>query len=190
MLSSPIQPPLPGSNRSWFMAIAIIAFIFVAGFSIYSGLQKAGLQKDLKSLQVKKEALATPSVTLKNSPTDAAISVLAAKNALRNMETRQLQWAKVIEKIETTVPKTKDTNEPIVGFKSYNGTEDGKISVSGVTRGSAVDAFADVALLIRTFANEPAFKKVFVPTITKALTPEGMTVLSFSINFAYSKQTF
>lgn len=190
MLPTQMQPPYPGSQRSWFMAIAITAFVILTGFSIYSALLKNSLQGEVNSLKVKKEALSTPAAVFQKSGADAAISVIAAKNALSRIESSQLQWAKIIDKIESTVPKLKDTAAPVVTLKSYNGTEDGKVSISAGTRSDAFDPFADISLLIRTFTNEPAFKHVFVPSITKTLTSDGSTILSFSINFEYSKASF
>ena len=154
----------------------------MAGFSSYFAFAASSLESKIASLSAEKEKLQAP-VTV--AAQDAEGTAIDLTQALSQIETNQLSWSKIIEKIETTVPKYKDSAQPVASFRSYNGSPDGKISVSATTQAGAPDPFGDVALLVRSFAAEPSFKNVFVPSITKSITPEGAVVLSFSISFEY-----
>lgn len=168
------------------MTAAIVAFAVIAFFSIYGSLRQSSLENQVNELKNRKEALNAPLKSAEKTE-GAAVSAETIKTELKKIETEQLMWSKIIEKIENTVPRLKDANTPVVRFKSYNGTPEGKFSISGATRRGAFDPFADIALVIRTFTGEPSFKNVFVPVITKSLTPDGETVLTFSISLQYSK---
>ncbi|MBI2638791.1 hypothetical protein HYW83_04350 [Candidatus Peregrinibacteria bacterium] len=176
-------------NRSWFLVAATIAFFIVAALSGYFQFQASSLGSRIENLNAQKESLAKPSSNddAKPSQTAQIASLMQAQASLKKIDAEQLYWSKIIEKIENSVPKLKDTNQPIIALRSYNGNEDGKIAVSATTRTDSADPFADIALTIRSFATDPAFKEVFIPSITKSLAPDGATVLSFSINFEYIK---
>lgn len=185
MLTVPFAP-----KRSWFLAASVIAFALIAAFSIYFKFQHSSLEKQLQELTAQKEALENPAET--TAADSAALKASAAKvrTELQEIEASGFSWSKIIEKIENTVPKLQNTSTGIVDFRSYNGSEDGKISVSALTRPNAFDAFSDVALTIEAFAAEPSFKNVFVPSITKSITPQGETVLGFGLNLEYEKMEF
>lgn len=184
--SSPLQSP----PRAWYMIGALIAFVVAGGFSVFFELQQSSLSTQLAALKAQQEALSSPALQAAASATDAADAAVIVKSKLKAIQQQQLLWSKIVEKIENTIPKLKDSNDPIVNFRSYSGSEEGKISVSATTRSGSPDPFTDVALTIRAFAGDPGFKDVFAPSITKTLTPAGETILSFSINFEYIKQIF
>lgn len=177
-------------RRSWFMVVTFLAFLIIGGFSAYFEIQESKLNSRITDLKIKREGLEKASVAEGEDPTKLRAAAFSVKNELKKIEAEQLPWSKIIEKIEGTVPKMKDTNEPIVNFRSYLGSTEGKVSVSATTRSGSEDAFADVAALVRAFVNEPSFKEVFVPSVTKSITPAGETVLSFSLNFSYEKPSF
>ncbi|MFA6521884.1 MAG: hypothetical protein WCT53_05905, partial [Candidatus Gracilibacteria bacterium] len=173
------------------MLIATAAFVVVAGLSVFSEVRQISFQKQVDQLTGEKSKLTT---TIKDNTSvtavDPALKVLAIKSELKKMESTQLLWSKIIDKLENTVPKIKETGTPVVQFRTYNGTQEGKISVSATTRNGAFDPFADIALVIKTFSSDPVFKNVFVPVVTKSLTAAGETVLSFSLTLDYKQQTF
>ena len=177
----------PTPERSWFMPVSIIAFAVMAAFSIMFQLQMNGLNARVEELKAAKTKLATPFSTSGN--VEGASAAAAVKTALADIESKQLQWSKIIDKIESTIPKGKD-GKAVVTFTSYTGGESGKFIVNAVTRDDASDPFADIATVIRTFNTEPSFKHFFIPSITKSVTPSGATVLSFSVSFEYNKPTF
>lgn len=178
------------TRRSWFMVAAFLAFLIIGGFSVYFEIRESKLNSRITDLKIKRESLEQEGEAIREDPIKLRAAAFSIKDELKKIEAEQLPWSKIIEKIEGTVPKIEDTNEPIVNFRSYLGSTEGKVSVSATTRGSAADPFADVASLVRAFVDEPSFQEVFVPSITKSLTPSGDTVLSFSINFSYQKPNF
>lgn len=180
-----IETPF-SNNRSWFLVAAVIAFVAVLGFSVFLAAQNASLEKRFQSLQSQKETLESEA----SRSGDTENTVLTIRDQLRKIEDEQIVWSKIVEKIDSTVPRNRETNAPVVIFQSYNGSEDGKVSVSAVTRSDSGGGFADIAALIRTFSADSSFKRVFIPSITKSITPEGATVLSFSFNFEYQKPSF
>lgn len=184
-----IQPPFE-HKRAWYMVASLVALVLIVIFSVYFGIQRSSLRTDLKALQTQKKNIKSHVVTESDDEGVKVASAAVIQARLLKIEKDQLAWSKIVEKIEATIPKLKDSAQPIIDFRSYNGSNEGEISVSATTRSGAFDPFADVALLIRAFNNEPTFKNVFVPSITKSLTPEGTTVLSFGLNFKYEKQTF
>lgn len=184
-----IQPPLT-NQRSWFLVAATLSFALVVGFSGYFEVKQSSLEKQITQLNAQKASITAPASDSTGTSTNSLVSVLAVQQKLKTLETNQLPWSKIIEKIETTIPKLKDSSGPIVEFRSYSGTAEGKLSVSATTLSGASDPFTDVALTIRSFATDPLFRHVFVPSITKSLTPEGAVVLSFSMNLEYQKPTF
>lgn len=186
MIEAPVN-----QKRSLFLTATIIGLVIIGCFSGYFEYQKYSINKQIKEIQVQTDSMRASSAEKKEiSPADLIASAVSVKTELKTLEENQLPWAKIIEKIENTVPKDKTTNEPLINFRSYNGTPEGKISVTATTKTASADPFTDVALLLRAFNLEPSFKNVFIPSINKSLTEQGETVLSFSINFNYKKLTF
>lgn len=177
----------PTPQRSWFMTVSMIAFAAMTVFSITFQLQMNGLNSRLDTLKAEKTKLATPFSTSGNMA--GASAAASIKNTLVEIEATQLQWSKIIDKIESTIPKAKD-GTALVSFTSYTGGENGKFAVNAMTRDDASDPFGDIATVIRTFASEPSFKRFFISSITKSMTSGGAVVLSFSVSFEYIKPTF
>ena len=169
------------------MTVAIITFVVIAAFSLTFQLQMNGLKSRVDSLKAEKTKLATPFSTSGNMA--GASAAAAVKNALTEIEATQLQWSKIIDKIEATIPKAKD-GTALVSFTSYTGGENGKFVVNAMTRDDAEGPFGDIVTVIRTFGAEPSFKRFFIPSITKSVTSSGAVVLSFSVSFEYIKPTF
>lgn len=178
---------IPNQKRSWFPVAVGAAFVFIALFSVYFEIRQSYIKSAIQDLTDKKTKMEEELKANKIETGDAAEAI---KKQLEQIETQQFNWSKIIEKIENAVPRLKDSAVPIVNIRSYNGSEEGIISASATTRNDSPDPFADIALLITAFNSEQSFKRVFVPSISKSITAEGATVLSFSINFQYQKQNF
>ena len=171
---------IQNQKREWFPIAIGAAFIFIALFSVYFEIRQSYIESAIQDLTNKKAEMETQ---LKANKIETGDSALNIKKQLEQIETTQLNWSKIIEKIEANAPKT-------IAIRSYNGSEEGIISASAVTKPDSPDPFADVARLVTSFNSVPSFKHVFVPSISKSLTPEGKMVLSFSVNFQYQKQNF
>jgi len=185
MITNPEMTP----RRSWLLVATAIFFLSVALFSIYYALSVSRLKKEVATLEENQKKLSQSS-TEEGATPEGRFALTTIKDRLAGIESNQLFWSKIIEKIEATVPKNPETKEPVATIRSYTGSNDGRISANGITKESSADPFADVAELIAAFGNETTFKNVFVPSITKNVLQDGSVVLSFSLTFDYHKQTF
>lgn len=184
MLEQPVETP----KRPWFLVAGMLAFLVTVAFSFVAQWQKSSLTDRVDELLAKQEALkAAPGV---EDNQVAVGTLLRIKDQLKHVEDNQLLWSKIIEKIENTIPRAEDTKSPVAVFRSYRGNDQGILSVSATTQEDSANPFSDIGRLIRAFSTEPAFQHVFVPSITKNITPSGAIVLSFSLNFSYQKATF
>lgn len=177
------------NKKPWFLVVSVIAFFVLTVFSGYFKLKQQAVQKQINSLRNKKQQLEQAMTSDLQSGSTTMLAIAAIKDQLVRLEQAQIPWSTIVEKIENTVPKRTETNEPSVEIQSYNGSDEGKVSLSGLTKPESPDSFADIAALIQAFTDEQSLKKVFVPAITKTITPEGSAVLSFSLNFDYHKPT-
>lgn len=187
MIETNIQQP-PRSKT--FLTIGILAFVIVAAFSVYFQITAQRAKTEVQKLEARKAELDKPLSGSAVSRLNDLTAAVAIKGELQKIESAQLKWSKLMEKIDATIPKLKETQEPLITFRSYNGDANGTISVNASTRSGALDPFADTAMLIRAFAADPSFKDVFVPTITKSIGSDGNSVLNFTLSFSYLKPTF
>lgn len=179
-----IQQTYEQNSKSWFLAISVIAFLMVGVLSGYFQVKTGALQKSIANLEAQK-------AEMEKSASDYAVqfkeksSAEQLEGALTQIKAKELQWSRIMEKIENIIPQ--DGEKPIVLFRAINGGEDGKLLVNGITRADSPDPFADTAMTIRAFSGDPAFTNVFVPSITKNYTSEGAMELTFSMNLEYVK---
>lgn len=181
------------NRRSVLLVAAVAAFIIVTCFSFYASLSRSNLEDKKVALTLEFEHLKQEALKKAEDVPATVSDILRIKQHLTTIEQRQLLWSKVIEQIERTIPKNEKTGTPIIQIRSYNGSEDGTISVSAVTQRDSQDPYSEIALLLRAFTTEPSYKNVFIPSITQTLLLDAgaeASVLSFSMNFSYQKQAF
>lgn len=181
--------PITAPQRSWYLNIAILAFVIVAGFSVYFQIAVTRAESKIEALQAQKLELEKP-LAANVAKSNAVSAAVAIKSALQKIDAGQVRWAKLVEKINGTIPKEAGTQKPVVVFRSYNGDADGTISVNATTLSGSVDPFADAAATIRAFSTDPAFQHVFVPTLVKSTGNDGASVLNFTMNFLYQQPKF
>ncbi|MCC6643538.1 hypothetical protein IT411_02210, partial [Candidatus Peregrinibacteria bacterium] len=70
---------------------------------------------------------------------------------------------------------------------SYAGSGLGRVAVNMVTVPVSEPPFADVAQLIASFNNNVYFRDVYVPSISRGLTEDGTTTLSFVLNMDFEE---
>ncbi len=172
-------------NRSLFAIGTGIALAVLIALSVYLSINNRRLEGKITALTSKKDALIAAQKS--TDATEARGSALAIKLKLDELKKNSTAWSDVVKKIDHAIPRLEKSETPIINVRSYTGSEQGDIAITAVTRADSFDAFADLALALRQLVAEPAFKKVFVPAITRTLTPEGAIVLNFSINFHYEK---
>lgn len=181
-----ISEELQEQSKPWFVIVSVMAFAVVLFFSIYYEIQDTRIQSAISDMKAKKEELANEQGAT-NLANDRA-RALTAKEYLKELDKKQVVWSRVVEKIESVIPKNTESLQPVVIFRSYSGSSEGRLAINGITQPTAVDPFADIANTIKAFSTDPTFRNVFVPSISKSLTTEGVTILSFSMNLEYDPQ--
>ncbi len=181
-----ISEELQEQSKPWFVIVSVMAFAVVLFFSIYYEIQDNRIQSAISDMKAKKEELtnAKGATSLANDRARA----LTAKEYIAELDKKQVVWSRVVEKIESVIPKNTESLQPIVVFRSYSGSNEGRLAINAITQPAAVDPFADISSTIKAFSSDPTFKNVFVPSISKSLTSEGVTILSFSMNLEYDPQ--
>lgn len=168
--------------KPWFIFISVAAFAVVLFFSVYYQIQQSRYSRSITQMQAQKDALIAEH---KGSDASDRAKAVSAKDYLKEVEKNQVIWSRLIEKIEATIPRRADTLQPVLMFRSYNGSSDGHLSVNATTLPDAPDPFSDIALTLKSFSGDATFSNVFVPSVAKSLTSDGQTILSFSMNFQY-----
>lgn len=181
-----ISEELTQKPKPWFIIISIVTFAGILFFSIYYEIQQGRLKNAIGEMQAKKEALSTNQQ--EENASNARARALTAKEYLQELEKKQVIWSKIVEKIESVIPRNTETNTPFVLFRSYSGSSEGRLAINATTLPTAADPFNDIALTVRAFTSDQTFKNVFIPSIAKSLTPDGQTITSFSMNFEYNPQ--
>ncbi len=159
------------TNKQWTIIVIAALFVITAGFSIYLAIKQNLLSSEINELQVRKESL-TQEINKKGS--DSADAAEKVRDQLKKIELVKLPWSKIMEKIESIIPQIK--------ILSYSGTDDGKITISASTREESLDPLGDIATAVRVLNEEPTFSHIFIPSISKSITQQGSSILSFSIN--------
>ncbi|MBP9717918.1 hypothetical protein KBD59_01340 [Candidatus Gracilibacteria bacterium] len=179
------ETPTQSTAQPRILIIAAVAFVVVSAFSAYYQISKTQLENKITALEGQKKELITPSASQTRESKRA--KALEVKAKLDDLKESSIEWSRIAERIDRTIPKTPDTQQPVIIVRTYNGTTDGRLTLNAMTRPESGDAFKDVADVISAFSSDPSFKNVFVPSITRSLTVEGATVISFSMNMNFLK---
>lgn len=177
-----INEELTQESKPWLVFVSIAAFAIILFFSVYYEIQGSRYQSAIADMQAQKQALIAQNQTSNAADRAKAVS---AKDYLSDLEKKQVLWSRVIEKVESTIPRRAETLAPVAIFKAYNGSSEGRLAINATTQPDAQDPFTDIAFTIRSFTSDPTFKNVFIPSIARSLTPDGTSVLTFSMNFEY-----
>lgn len=177
-----IQEELNQQSKPWFVFVSVLGFAVVLFFSVFYEIQTSRYEREIAQINAKKQEIAAQSKSTTEGDRARAVS---AKSYLKEIEKKQVIWSKIVEKMEGTIPRRADTLAPVASFRSYNGSSEGRIAVNATTQPDAVDPFTDIAFTVKAFVSDPIFKNVFVPSISRSITPDGQAVITFSMNFEY-----
>lgn len=115
--------------------------------------------------------------------------VLAQRSiaALDEIEKSEVKWSKVLDTITKIAPTDVEEKRKIVDFLSYTGGKDGRLTFNVQTLSSVnvQTLLGYIADILRVFDETPDFSNPFVPSISKAQTPEGDSTLSFILSVNY-----
>lgn len=169
-------------RRSHLFLIGGVALLISLALLGYFQYQKMSLDRERQE-----NAKLVENLRKREGAKESESKAALLQRKLHELEGEQILWAEAIDRIGKTIPKIKESGDPVIVLRSYSGANDGKIIFNATTRENAFDPFSDISLVIKAFRIDPFFEQVFVPLITKSVTSSGATVFSFSLNAKYKK---
>ncbi|MBD3270233.1 hypothetical protein GF376_01790 [Candidatus Peregrinibacteria bacterium] len=121
---------------------------------------------------------------IENFEGDRVLASDDAREALNQIEETEIRWSEVIENINSLIPRDSNGARKIK-ILSYNGSSEGRISISGVTNAEVEAPFSDVSQVISIFNGNLYFQNVYIPSISKGIDENGRELLSFIMNLNY-----
>lgn len=117
--------------------------------------------------------------------------VVAAQKALEVLEKisgDEIMWSEVLRILLRIVPLDVEERRPLVNFISFSGAQEGRLAFNAQTNPSTNvrRQLSAVATIVRTFNDSQVFYNAFVPSISKSVTGEDESVLSFILNVNYT----
>jgi len=179
--STPVDRP---HRSSGLLVLSIILLFAVAGAGVYFTLQKSALQEeqkvldaDILSLQDEVDALDAQKVE----------SAQIAQKFLASIEKDEIQWSRVITRIQSLLPVDPSTQQSKFHVISYNGSAGGKLTLNMESAPQSIEPFPTLAELLATFNGSSFFANAYIPNISRGETDTGMKVLSFTFNLQYKE---
>lgn len=166
----------------------IIAFLLIFGVGLAYGYYYS--QDNLAKQSIAEAE--REGISIRNQLEDMRRSdIVAAQRGLRVLEQIQREeilWSEVLNLLLRIVPLDVAERRPLVNFISFSGSEGGRIAFNVQTNPSAnvkrqLDA---VATIIQTFNDSQVFYNAFVPSVSRSVTGEDQSVLSFILNVNYA----
>ncbi len=111
----------------------------------------------------------------------------AAQSFLAQLEKNEIQWSRVLTRIQSLIPYDDAKHEPKVTFLSYSAAPGGKVTINAQSQPSPIAPFESLSDLIRVFNESAYFEGAYIPTITRGETETGDTVLSFAFSVTYDE---
>jgi hypothetical protein len=170
-----------------FPFILFLAFIFVLGVGLgfgYYTSQTSATNDQIKNID---QQIAEINNQLEGLKSNDIVSAQNAVSALEVISLSEVEWSEVMGAIVNITPKDLVALRALVEFTSYSGAEGGRLTLNGRTYPSTDfrELLNSVAKTIDAFNENPDFAEVFVPSISKSVSENQETVLSFILNVTY-----
>lgn len=171
-----------------FPLLLVLSFIFVLGVGLgygYYASQANALEDEKRTIDQEAAEINNQLEDLKSSD---IVSAQTAVSALNTITESEVQWSEVLDAIIDIAPKDLVEVRALVEFTSYSGGEDGRLALNARTYASrdTRDLLNSVAKTIDAFNENPDFSDAFVPSISKSVSEDDQTVLSFILNVNYA----
>lgn len=171
-----------------FPFLLILSFIFVLGVGLgygYYASQANALEDQKKTIN---QEIAEIENQLKDLHESDIVSAQTAVTALNTIKASEVEWSKVLGAIIDIAPKDLVAVRALVEFTSYSGGEDGRLTLNARTYPSrdVRNLLNSVAKTIEAFNENPDFSDAFVPSISKSVSDNDETVLSFILSVTYN----
>jgi hypothetical protein len=167
--------------------LLIIAFLLVFGVALAYGYYYS--QNNVVNQQI--NDVETEIASVRNQLNELRDSeIVAAQNGIRALETiseDEVVWSEVLSVLLRIVPLEVEERGKLVNFTSYSGSEGGQLSFNSQTNPSTnvKRQLEAVSTIIRTFNESQVFTDAYVPSISKSVTEDEESVLSFIFNVNY-----
>ncbi|MBA4336203.1 hypothetical protein C0416_00320 [bacterium] len=170
-----------------FPFILFLAFIFVLGVALgfgYYNSQAGAINDQIKNVD---QQIAEISNQLEDLKSNDIVSAQNAVSALEVISSSEVEWSEVMGAIVNITPKDLVALRALVEFTSYSGAEGGRLTLNGRTYPSTDvrELLNSVAKTIDAFNENPDFAEAFVPSISKSVSENEETILSFILNVTY-----
>jgi hypothetical protein len=171
-----------------FPFLLVFAFLFVLGVVLgygYYTSQENAIEDQMQTLDREIAEINNQLDELKESDT---VSAQTATQALDTIALTEVEWSEVLSKILKIAPQDLVEKRALVEFTSYSGSEGGRLTLNTRTYPSrdVRNLLNAVAKTIRAFNENPDFSDAFVPSISKSVSDDNETVLSFILSVAYN----
>ncbi|MBD3156563.1 hypothetical protein GF369_01920 [Candidatus Peregrinibacteria bacterium] len=170
-----------------FPFLLLLSFIFVLGVGLAYGYYASQTQAVEQQLQSIEQELAEVNNQLDQLQQSEVVSAQNAISTLDAVEKAEISWSEVLDLLQDIAPKDNVALRAMVEFTSYSGAEGGRITLNAQTYPSrdVRKLLNAVAKTIENFNENPDFEEVFVPSISKSVSEDQETVLSFILSVAY-----
>lgn len=178
---TPVERP---HRSSGLLVLSIISLLLVAAVGVYLTLQKSALLEEQKVLDADIVSLNTEIDALEELKVQSA---QLAQQFLASVEKDEVQWSRVITRIQSLLPVDSATQQSKFVVISYNGSAGGKLTLNMETVPTALEPFPTLAELLATFNGSSFFTNAYVPNISRGETDDGKKLLTFTLNLVYDE---
>lgn len=178
---TPVERP---HRSSGLLVLSIISLLLVAAAGVYLTLQKSALLEEQKVLDADIVSLNTEIDALEELKVQSA---QLAQQFLASVEKDEVQWSRVITRIQSLLPVDSATQQSKFVVISYNGSAGGKLTLNMETVPTALEPFPTLAELLATFNGSSFFTNAYVPNISRGETDDGKKLLTFTLNLVYDE---
>lgn len=166
----------------------IIAFLLIFGLGLGYGYYYS--QDNLVSTQrseIEREIVGVRN-QLDNLRKSDVVGAQRGIAVLDKLKKEEIFWSEVLRTLLKIVPLDVEERRTLVNFTSFSGSDGGGLAFNAQTNPSTNvrKQLNAVATIIRTFNDSQVFYNAFVPSVSKSLTGEDESVLSFIINVNYA----
>ncbi len=155
----------PQSSR---LLPTVIVFILVIGILYTSFLFFKGRSLKSELARIEDEQVETQSAIddLKN---DQIEEFLVAQELQEKIEASSVKWSQLIKRLNDLAPVA-------VFYRSYSGSDDGTVEISGLA-----ENYASVSDAIKALQDSGNFDGIFVPSVNLGKASDGREIVSFTL---------
>lgn len=170
-----------------FPLLLVFAFIFVLGVGLGYGYYTSQATASEDQMTTLDQEIAEINNQLEDLKSSQVVSAQTAVSALETIALNEIEWSEVLGAIIDIAPKDLVAVRALVEFTSYSGAEGGRLTLNARTYPSrdVRNLLNSVAKTIDAFNENPDFSDAFVPSISKSISDNDETVLSFILSVTY-----